>query len=193
MRSNDPPLPGEEAALLANITSYNEPLRRLELEGSGLRAFLLDLQSQMDEVSYRVEMLRQERARISQAVRERQIVFSPLRRFPAEILCHILLHAIEFPVRRTLLATESPPYSSSWDFPDPKPICGPSLLCRSSGEVSLSLSRSFGHWSTFRSPSPISEAIHIGVSVLSYSALKNSPCQFRSTSLLRVDTSFLRR
>ncbi|PBK65039.1 hypothetical protein ARMSODRAFT_1022735 [Armillaria solidipes] len=120
LRSNNPPLPGEEAALLARIASYNEPLKRLELEESGLQDFLLDLQSQMDEVSHRVEMLHKERARISQAIRERQIVFSPLRPFPAEILYHILLHAIEFPVRRTLLAAEPYPYSSSWDFPDPK-------------------------------------------------------------------------
>ncbi|KAK0197978.1 hypothetical protein F5146DRAFT_871390, partial [Armillaria mellea] len=49
----------------------------------------------------KVELLRGERTRISDAIRERQRLLSPIQRLPAEILSHIFLQAIEFPIAAT--------------------------------------------------------------------------------------------
>ncbi|KAK0194798.1 hypothetical protein F5146DRAFT_259683 [Armillaria mellea] len=91
-RTNDLPLPSQENTLLAMISSYKQDLHRLDLEKSSLYVLLLDLTKQLEE---KIEILNQERARISEAIHECQGIISPVRRLPPELLCQIFLGTID--------------------------------------------------------------------------------------------------
>ncbi|KAK0462377.1 uncharacterized protein EV420DRAFT_1184229 [Desarmillaria tabescens] len=91
-RTNDLPLPSQEDALSAMITSYKQKLHHLDLEKASLHEFLLDMENLLDE---KMDMLDEESARISEAIRECQGIASPIRRLPPELLGQIFLGAIE--------------------------------------------------------------------------------------------------
>ncbi|KAK0475440.1 hypothetical protein IW261DRAFT_1494242 [Armillaria novae-zelandiae] len=91
-RTNELPLPSQENALSAMISSYKQYLHRLDLEKSCLDAFLSNLKKQSKE---RIDILDQERTRISEAIHECQGIISPVRRLPPELLCQIFLGTIE--------------------------------------------------------------------------------------------------
>ncbi len=91
-RTNDLPLASQENALSAMISSYKQHLHRLDLEKSSLHAFSLVLEKQLRE---KMDILDQERARTSEAIHECQGIISPIRRFPAELLCKIFFGTIE--------------------------------------------------------------------------------------------------
>ncbi|SJL15150.1 uncharacterized protein ARMOST_18635 [Armillaria ostoyae] len=84
--SNDAPSPGEEGALLAMISSYNSQLQSLELEESVLQTLFHELKAQMKSLPHKTGTLHQQHARISEAIRERRRILSPVRRLPSEIL-----------------------------------------------------------------------------------------------------------
>ncbi|KAK0448514.1 hypothetical protein EV421DRAFT_1463991 [Armillaria borealis] len=93
-RTNDLPLPSQESTLSAIISSYKQDLHRLNLEKSSLHAFSLDLKKQLKE---KIDILDQERTRISEAIHECQGIVSPVQRLPPELLCQIFLGTIERP------------------------------------------------------------------------------------------------
>ncbi|KAK0240989.1 hypothetical protein EDD85DRAFT_992307 [Armillaria nabsnona] len=95
--SNDAPSPGEESALLAMISSCDSQLQSLELEESVLQTLFHDLKAQMKFLSHEMGTLRQQRGRISEAIRESRRILSPVRRLPSEILYRIFLDTIDFP------------------------------------------------------------------------------------------------
>ncbi|PBK95186.1 hypothetical protein ARMGADRAFT_1061887 [Armillaria gallica] len=100
-RSNNPPSQYEEMVLSTLISAYDEQIQGIDLETSSLEAFSLSLKAQIVTVSQKIEALRQEHARVTEAARDRQDLLSPVRRLPREVLNHIFLNAIDFPVQRT--------------------------------------------------------------------------------------------
>ncbi|PBK95176.1 hypothetical protein ARMGADRAFT_963820 [Armillaria gallica] len=91
-RTNDLPLTSQENTLSEMISSCKQDLHRLNLERSSLHAFLLDLKKHLKE---KIDILDQERTRISEAIHECQGIISPVRRLPPELLCQIFLGTIE--------------------------------------------------------------------------------------------------
>ncbi len=83
------------------ISAYNEQMQGIELEKSNLEAFSLALKAQIVVVSQKIVALREEHARVTEAAREKRDLLSPVRRLPPEVLNHIFLNAIDFPVQRT--------------------------------------------------------------------------------------------
>ncbi|KAK0462388.1 uncharacterized protein EV420DRAFT_1184501 [Desarmillaria tabescens] len=100
-RSNNPPSQYEEFVLSGMIAAYDQQIQNIDTEKSNLEAFSLSLKAQIIAVSQRMDALCQERARVTEAVRERQNILSPVRRLPSEILNHIFLNTIDFPVPMT--------------------------------------------------------------------------------------------
>ncbi|KAK0448518.1 hypothetical protein EV421DRAFT_1900236 [Armillaria borealis] len=123
-RSNNPPSQYEETVLSGMTSSYDQQIQSIDMEKSNLEAFSLFLQAQNIAVSQRMLVLRHERVRITEAVRECRNLLSPVRRLPLEILNHIFLDTIEFPVPRTQIVRDSeeedPSELSEWEFKAPE-------------------------------------------------------------------------
>ncbi len=100
-RSNNPPSQHEEMALSTMISAYDEQIQGINLEKSNLEAFSLALKAQIVVVSQKIEALCEEHARVTEAARERRGLLSLVRRLPPEVLNHIFLNTIDFPVPRT--------------------------------------------------------------------------------------------
>lgn len=100
-RSNDPPLPAEADTLNAMISSYQAELKYIDTEESNILKLSAEMRDSIALLDQKVELLRGERIRISEAISERQRLLSPIRRLPAEILSHIFLQTIEFPIKAT--------------------------------------------------------------------------------------------
>ncbi|KAK0462383.1 uncharacterized protein EV420DRAFT_1184420 [Desarmillaria tabescens] len=117
-RSNNPPSQYEEFVLSGMISAYDQQIKDIDMEKSNLEAFSLSLKAQIIAVFQRMDVLRQERARVTEAVRQRQNLLNPVRRLPPEILNHIFLDTIDFPVPRTLIIQEEEDDSklSDWKF-----------------------------------------------------------------------------
>ncbi|KAK0225275.1 hypothetical protein IW262DRAFT_673562 [Armillaria fumosa] len=121
--SNNPPSQYEETVLFTTISTYDEQIQAIELEKSNLEAFSLTLKAQIVVVSQKIEVLREEHARVAKVARERRNLLNPIRRLPPEVLNHIFLNTIDFPVSRTPIiqntakdseeALEIPP---NWEF-----------------------------------------------------------------------------
>ncbi|KAK0462394.1 uncharacterized protein EV420DRAFT_1524477 [Desarmillaria tabescens] len=105
-RSNNPPSQHEETVLSGMISTHDQHIKDIDTEKSNLEAFSLSLKAQIVAVSQRMDALRQERARATEAVREGQNLLSPVRRLPSEILNHIFLDTIDFPVPRMQITRE---------------------------------------------------------------------------------------
>ncbi|PBK95181.1 hypothetical protein ARMGADRAFT_1011065 [Armillaria gallica] len=114
-RSNNPPSQYEETILSGMTSSYDEQIQSIDTEKSNLEAFSLSLKAQIAAVSQRMNVLRQERARITEAVRESRNLLSPVRRLPLEILNHIFLDTIDFPVARVQIVREEGEEPTEWD------------------------------------------------------------------------------
>ncbi|KAG7442592.1 uncharacterized protein BT62DRAFT_1079192 [Guyanagaster necrorhizus] len=99
--SNNPPSQHEETVLSGIISAYDQQIKNIDMEKSNLKAFSLSLNAQIVAVFQRIDALRQERARVTEALRQRKNLLSPVRRLPPEILNHIFLDTIDFPVPRT--------------------------------------------------------------------------------------------
>ncbi|PBK95183.1 hypothetical protein ARMGADRAFT_1011068 [Armillaria gallica] len=105
-RSNNPPSQYEEMVLSTIISTYDEQIKSIDSEKSSLEAFSLSLKAHIVAVSQRMDALLQERARVTEAVRERRDLLSPVRRLPPEVLNHIFLNTIDFPVPRVQIVRE---------------------------------------------------------------------------------------
>ncbi|KAK0448517.1 hypothetical protein EV421DRAFT_2032718 [Armillaria borealis] len=120
-RSNNSPSQYEEMVLSTMISAYDEQIKGIELEKSNLEAFSLSLNAQIVAVSQKIEALGEEHARVTEAVRERRDLLSPVRRLPPEVLNHIFLNTIDFPVPRTPIVhnavkEEAIEISPNWEF-----------------------------------------------------------------------------
>ncbi|KAK0440813.1 hypothetical protein EV421DRAFT_766326 [Armillaria borealis] len=100
-RSNDPPLPAEADTLNAMISSYQAEIKDIDSEESNITRLSAEMRENIVHLDQKVELLRGERIRISQAISERKRLLSPIRQLPAEILSHIFLQTIEFPIEAT--------------------------------------------------------------------------------------------
>ncbi|KAK0225276.1 hypothetical protein IW262DRAFT_673571 [Armillaria fumosa] len=101
-RSNNPPSQYEETVLSGMISSYDQQIQCIDAETSNLEAFSLSLKAQIVSVTQRMDALCRDRARITEAARESRNLLNPVRCLPLEILNHIFLDTIDFPVSRTL-------------------------------------------------------------------------------------------
>ncbi|SJL15098.1 uncharacterized protein ARMOST_18580 [Armillaria ostoyae] len=123
-RSNNSPSQYEETVLSGMASSYDQQIRSIDMEKSNLEAFSLSLKAQIVAVSQRMNALRQERVRITEAVRESRNLLSPVRRLPLEILNHIFLDTIDFPVPRTQIVRDGEEEDtgelSNWEFKAPE-------------------------------------------------------------------------
>ncbi|PBK73264.1 hypothetical protein ARMSODRAFT_1001402 [Armillaria solidipes] len=120
-RSNNPPSQYEEMVLSTMISAYDEQIQGIELEKSNPEAFSLALKAQIVAVSQKIEALGEEHARVTEAFRERRDLLSPVRRLPPEVLNHIFLNTIDFPVPRTPIVhnavkEEAIEISPNWEF-----------------------------------------------------------------------------
>ncbi|KAK0462335.1 uncharacterized protein EV420DRAFT_1524030 [Desarmillaria tabescens] len=94
------------------ISSYDSQLQSLESEEADLQGLHHDLKCRIMFLSRQMGTLRQERQRISEAISERRKILSPVRRLPSEILHHIFLDTIDFPVQYS----QSKSNNAHWDF-----------------------------------------------------------------------------
>ncbi|KAK0240943.1 hypothetical protein EDD85DRAFT_1019872 [Armillaria nabsnona] len=119
-RSNNPPSQYEETILSGMTSAYDQQIQIIDTEKSNLEAFSLSLKAQIVAVSQRMNALRQERARITEAVRESRNLLSPVRRLPLEMLDHIFLDTIDFPVSRTQIVRDGEEEDTgelrNWEF-----------------------------------------------------------------------------
>ncbi|KAK0440407.1 uncharacterized protein EV420DRAFT_1581795 [Desarmillaria tabescens] len=99
MRSNEPPLPAEADTLNAMILSYQAELKDIDSEESNLITLSMEMRDKIALLDQKVELLREERIRISEAINQRQRLLSPIRRLPTEILSRIFLQTIEYPIK----------------------------------------------------------------------------------------------
>lgn len=94
------------------ISSYDQDLHCLYLERSSLH----ELEKQLKE---KMDVLDQQHARISEALRERRSIISPIQRLPSELLCKIFLATLEQthsdtnPVIRNVASVGNSPWSVS--------------------------------------------------------------------------------
>ncbi|KAK0240945.1 hypothetical protein EDD85DRAFT_934084 [Armillaria nabsnona] len=100
-RSNNVPSQYEEMVLSTMISAYDEQIQGIELEKFNLEAISLALKAQIVVVSQKIEALREEHVRVTEAARERRDLISPVRRLPPEVFNHIFLNTVDFPVPRT--------------------------------------------------------------------------------------------
>ncbi|PBK61930.1 hypothetical protein ARMSODRAFT_618773 [Armillaria solidipes] len=113
-RSNDPPLPAEADTLNAMISSYQAEIKDIDSEESNIIRLSAEMRENIALLDQKVELLRGERIRISQAISERKRLLSPIRQLPAEILSHIFLQTIEFPIEAT--QTDAASEDMWWKF-----------------------------------------------------------------------------
>ncbi|KAK0245268.1 hypothetical protein EDD85DRAFT_783217 [Armillaria nabsnona] len=83
------------------ISSYQAELKDIDTEESNILKLSAEMRDNIALLDQKVELLRGERIRISEAISERQRLLSPIRGLPAEILSHIFLQTIEFPIEAT--------------------------------------------------------------------------------------------
>lgn len=122
-RSNNPPSQYEETVLSGMISSYDQQIQCVDTEASNLEAFSFSLKAQIVAVTQRMDTLRLERARIIEAASESRNLLNPVRRLPLEILNHIFLDTIDFPVSRTQVTRygeeDDTGEPGNWEFKTP--------------------------------------------------------------------------
>lgn len=120
-RSNNPPSQYEKTVLSTTIVEYYEQIQDIELAKSNFGAFSLALEAQIVVVSQKIEALREEHVRVVEAADEIRGLLSPIRWLPLEVLHHIFINTIDFPVPRTLIIynavkKDGRMISRSWKF-----------------------------------------------------------------------------
>ncbi len=96
-RSNDTPNPSEENILQKMMSDTGKRIDGLDAHVLELKALKQAFIARVDE---ELSALDKERQRLSDSIRERQIVLGPLRRIPKEVLAHIFSHTLVFPFPR---------------------------------------------------------------------------------------------
>ncbi|KAK0226556.1 hypothetical protein IW262DRAFT_775579 [Armillaria fumosa] len=99
-RSNDPPLPGEIGTLRSTILDSEETAAAIDQERKEMMALRNELLKDVDLLEKQTSILRQKRLALSERIRGRKALLSPVRRLPSEVLVLIFHETIEFPWKR---------------------------------------------------------------------------------------------
>ncbi|PBK69804.1 hypothetical protein ARMSODRAFT_974896 [Armillaria solidipes] len=135
INSNDPPLPAESDAIRGLIAEQTRCVSALQTQVAHLESYRQDLLAQVSTVDDKISALERERERVSQAIREKKRLLSPVRRLPPEVLSLIFLETIVFPIKRTPSASES----EWWDIElAESPMWSIEQVCRQWRMVSVS-------------------------------------------------------
>ncbi|SJL02178.1 uncharacterized protein ARMOST_05504 [Armillaria ostoyae] len=135
INSNDPPLPAESDAIRGLIAEQTHRVSALQTQVAHLESYRQDLLAQVSTVDDKISALERERERVSQAIREKKRLLSPVRRLPPEVLSLIFLETIVFPIKRTPSASES----EWWDIElAESPMWSIEQVCRQWRMVSVS-------------------------------------------------------
>ncbi|KAK0453825.1 hypothetical protein EV421DRAFT_1957950 [Armillaria borealis] len=135
INSNDPPLPAESDAIRGLIAEQTRCVSVLQTQVAHLESYRQDLLAQVSTVDDKISALERERERVSQAIREKKRLLSPVRRLPPEVLSLIFLETIVFPIKRTPSASES----EWWDIElAESPMWSIEQVCRQWRMVSVS-------------------------------------------------------
>ncbi|KAK0206790.1 hypothetical protein DFS33DRAFT_1486350 [Desarmillaria ectypa] len=133
--SNDPPLPAESSAIRGLIVEHTRRVSVLQTQVTHLESYRQDLLAQVSMVDNKISVLERECERVSQAIREKKRLLSPVRRLPPEVLSLIFLETIVFPIKRTPSASES----EWWDIElAESPMWSIEQVCRQWRMVSMS-------------------------------------------------------
>ncbi|KAK0470113.1 uncharacterized protein EV420DRAFT_1634538 [Desarmillaria tabescens] len=110
-RSNNAPLPAQADAIRGMIAQHKQDLGTLDLQVENMKGYKQYLLEQVTRVDGLIEEFHQQREKTCSAIQEEQMVLSPVRRLPAEVLSEIFFQTVEFPIKRTLTREESPHWS----------------------------------------------------------------------------------
>ncbi|KAK0432850.1 hypothetical protein EV421DRAFT_2023763 [Armillaria borealis] len=96
-RSNDTPSPSEEKILQKMMSDTGKRIDAVDAEVLELKALRQAFIQSIARVDEELASLDKERQRLSDSIRERQILLGALRRMPKEILAHIFFHSLDIP------------------------------------------------------------------------------------------------
>ncbi|KAF9049639.1 hypothetical protein BDZ89DRAFT_1057519 [Hymenopellis radicata] len=128
-RTNNVPSPAEDNTIQGMILDFESRYMAAGSNADKLRALQSDFAAKMLQINTQLQVLEEERTRLSQCIADRRRLLAPSRRIPSEILTHIFSLTIDFPAEE--FSMEAPDREILWQF-DAKesPLWTMELVCK---------------------------------------------------------------